>query len=76
VVSSPAAQKRTVDFSEEAARALALAAGSYLEHPQDEGRMVQRIVLHLGWSPARARWFIRINREQLERAAEEPPTSD
>jgi hypothetical protein len=63
-------QRTSVAFSEEAANALSLAARTQLEHPGDEERMVELIVDNFGWSPARARWFLRINWEQLEDAVD------
>jgi hypothetical protein len=58
--------RKSIAFSDEAANALSLAARTQLEHPGDEERMVKLIVDNFGWSPARARWFLRINWEQLQ----------
>jgi hypothetical protein len=64
--------------------ALTLAARSYLEHPfadaAAEQAAVRRIEARLGWSPVRARWFLSVNRETIERLAQElraqPPPED
>ena len=64
--------------------ALTLAARAYLDHPLDpvaaDEAAVRRIEARLGWSPVRVRWFLSLNRETIERLAQElrsqpPPES-
>jgi hypothetical protein len=56
-------------FGDEFVRAFAVASKSYLDHASDEQAVIEAIVNQLGWSPTRARWFLAINREQVEQAA-------
>jgi hypothetical protein len=57
------------EFGDEFVRALAVAVKSYVESASDEQAMIEAIVTQLGWSQTRARWFIAVNREQVEHAA-------
>jgi hypothetical protein len=61
--------ERPREFGEEFVRALAVAVKSYAESASDEQAIIDAIVTQLGWSPTRARWFIAVNREQVEYAA-------
>jgi hypothetical protein len=71
---APGRRVRAVDdgareFGEEFVRALAVAVKSSVESASDEQAIIDAIVTQLGWSPTRARWFIAVNREQVEQAA-------
>jgi hypothetical protein len=57
------------EFGDEFIRALAVAVKSYVDPVSDEQVIIDAIVTQLGWSPTRARWFIAVNREHVERAA-------
>jgi hypothetical protein len=56
-------------LGDEFVTALALAVKSYVESESNEEYVLETIVRTLGWSPTRARWFLVINRDQVERAA-------
>ena len=66
------------EFGDEFVKALAVAVKSYVESASDEQAIIDAIVMQLGWSPTRARWFIAVNREQVEYAAQQmrPDTTD
>jgi hypothetical protein len=57
------------EFGDEFVRALAVAIKSYADSASDEQAIIDAIVAQLGWSPTRARWFIAVNRDQVEQAA-------
>ena len=57
------------EFGDEFVRALAVAIKSYIDSASDEQVIIDAIVTQLGWSPTRARWFIAVNRDQVEQAA-------
>jgi hypothetical protein len=59
-----------LQFGAEARLALSLASASLLSHPGDAERAARMICSALGWSLARARWFIEVNRERLPSTAE------
>ena len=50
---------------DEVGRALKVAAESYRLHPGDDERAAHAISAAVGWTLARARWCIQVNRERL-----------
>jgi len=59
------------EFGDEFVKALAVAVKSYVDPASDEEAIIDAIVTQLGWSPTRARWFIAVNREHVEQAAQQ-----
>ena len=64
--------------SSEVAAALTAAATSYRLHPDDNEQAAHAIVARVGWSLARARWFLSVNQDRVRQtvdrlAAEHPP---
>jgi hypothetical protein len=57
--------------SQEFRDALTLAARSFHDHAGDEEAAAERISTVLGWSRARARWFLSVNAEKLQQMADE-----
>jgi hypothetical protein len=57
------------EFGDEFVRALAVAVKSSVESAADEQAIIDAIVAQLGWSPTRARWFVAVNRDQVDQAA-------
>ena len=57
------------EFGDEFLQALGVAITTYAGSPPDEQAIIDAIVAQLGWSPTRARWFVAVNREQVEQAA-------
>jgi hypothetical protein len=62
----------------EVAAALTAAAGSYRLHPGDDEQAARASVARVGWSRARARWFLSVNQERVRQTvarltAERPP---
>ena len=57
--------------SQEFRDALTLAARSFRDHAGDEEAAAERISAVLGWSRARARWFLSVNAEKLKQMADQ-----
>jgi hypothetical protein len=64
-----ATPERTREFGDEFVRAFALAIKSHVDFAADDQAVIDAIVRQLGWSPTRARWFVTVNREQVQQAA-------
>jgi hypothetical protein len=57
--------------SQEFHDALVLAATSFRDHAGDEEAAADAISRALGWSRARARWFLSVNLEKIQQMADE-----
>jgi hypothetical protein len=66
-----AAEDTARDFGEEFVNALGLAVNTAIESAWDEEAIIESIVTHLNWSPTRARWFLAVNRDQVEQTAQQ-----
>jgi hypothetical protein len=56
----------------EVGRALHVAAESYRSRPGDDERAARAVSAALGWSLARARWCIDVNRDWLQEFLSDP----
>jgi hypothetical protein len=57
---------------DEVSRALNAAADSYRLHPGDDERATRAASAAVGWTLARARWCLEVNRERLQAMLSDP----